>query len=88
MSEISIELDDKKEVIDQENNFSLLIAMERKGLAVKYGCLMGVCGVCELRVIEGMSNVEYFTEHIIDLTEDSILPCCCIAKGNIKLNSI
>lgn len=81
---INIELDNKKDLINQDKHFSLLIAMERSNFPVKYGCLMGVCGACELKVVEGKDNLEYFEEPMFDTSGDIAYPCCCKANGDVK----
>jgi ferredoxin len=88
MSEIKIKLDNKEVTINQKDHFSLLIAMEKSKLPVEYGCLMGVCGVCEIKVSKGKENIEYFEKPMLDMDKDSILPCCCVANGDIELKNV
>ena len=88
MRDIKIKLDDQEIKVNKDEHFSLLTAMERNKLPIKYGCLMGVCGVCEVKVVKGMDNIEYFEEPMLELDKDSIFPCCCKAKGNVELKNI
>jgi ferredoxin len=74
--------------IEPDNEISLLISMERKGMNVQYGCLIGVCQACELKITKGKENVEYFEDPIFDTDGDLIYPCCCKIKGNVELEKI
>lgn len=65
----------------------LLIHLESQGMPVKFGCLMGVCGVCTMKVLSGKENIILSDEHIIDLDEDEILLCCSKINGNVSLSS-
>ncbi len=85
MSKIKVEYEDKNVEIDQKKYLSLLIAMENNNMSVEYGCLMGVCGVCEMKVEEGMDNIEYFEEPMVEPEKGNIIHCCWTAKGDIKL---
>lgn len=85
MSKVKIEYEGKKIEVNQDKYLSLLIAMENNKMSVEYGCLMGVCGVCEMKVEEGIDNVEYFEEPMVEPEKGNIIPCCCKAKGDIKL---
>lgn len=88
MSKEKITLDGKLIQINQEEHFSLLLAMEKNNLNVEYSCLMGVCGACEVKVCKGNENIKYFEEPMLDLEEDSILPCCCTITGDVELKNI
>jgi ferredoxin len=78
----------REEKIDPESEISLLICMERKKMDVQYGCLIGVCEACALKITKGKDNIEYFEEPILDIDGDIIYPCCCKIKGDIEVEKI
>jgi ferredoxin len=85
MTKIKINYKDNEIEVNQDKYISLLIAMENNKMPVEYGCLIGVCGACEMKVDEGMDNIEYFEEPMIEPEKGNIIPCCCKAKGDVKL---
>lgn len=83
-----IKLDENVVVIDPDKDFNLLLSMESQGLDVNIGCTVGVCEVCKLRVVEGMENLKEINEHLYELEDDEILPCCMRATGDVVLEKI
>jgi ferredoxin len=80
-----IKLNEQEITLDNDAKYNLLSRMEAKGLPVTYGCLMGACGVCKLKVKKGMENIQVVTEPIIELESDEFLPCCSEINGDIEL---
>jgi ferredoxin len=81
-----ITIDNKTiEVVGKNNN--LLIYLEEQGMPVKFGCLMGVCGICKLKVLKGQENIVMSNDHIIELKKDEILLCCSKLNGDATLTS-
>ena len=54
-------------------------------MPVKYGCLMGICGVCKLKIVQGKESIVFNDEGIIELEKDEFLPCCSKINGDVEL---
>ncbi|MFT5881484.1 MAG: ferredoxin [Moritella sp.] len=68
--------------VEPQDN-SLLDTLERTGHQVEYQCRQGYCGACRIPLLSG--TVSYQTEPLAAITPGSILPCCCLAEGDIRL---
>tara|TARA_B100001245_G_C22844779_1_gene406111 strand:- start:720 stop:977 length:258 start_codon:yes stop_codon:yes gene_type:complete len=75
----------KHEAYIDNGTDNLLIALEEKGMPVKYGCLMGICGVCKLKIVQGKESIVFNDEGIIELEKDEFLPCCSKINGDVEL---
>mgnify|MGYP003366506685 FL=1 len=62
---------------------SLLVALESHQVEVEYQCRAGYCGSCRCRLLAG--QVTWLTEPLAFIQEGEILPCCCMAQGDIEL---
>ena len=62
---------------------SLLESLEQQGVDVHYHCREGYCGACRSKLISG--QVEYLTDPLAFIDDDEILPCCCKALSDIKI---
>lgn len=84
MHKITIDNQDYYVDDDQQN---LLIALQNQRAPVKYGCLIGVCGVCALTITDNNKNVEYLPNYdpLYPTDGNTIYPCCCKSTGNLKL---
>jgi ferredoxin len=69
--------------VEPQDN-SLLDTLERTGHQVEYQCRQGYCGACRTPLLSG--KVSYQTEPLAAITPDAILPCCCLAEGDIRLD--
>ena len=69
------------DVIDVEENTSIVDAIEEAGVPI--GCSNGVCGTCEVEVLEGMKNLNEMTEEEEDLGMEGNkrLGCQCQLTG-------
>ena len=67
--------------IDVEENVKIVDAIEEAGVPI--GCSNGVCGTCEVEVIEGMDNLNEITEEEEDLGMEGNkrLGCQCQLTG-------
>ena len=75
--------DEEIELSDGEN---IVETIEEAGVPI--GCSNGVCGTCEVEVLEGMENLNNPTEEEEDLGMEGNkrLGCQCIVKqGAVKL---
>ena len=57
-------------------------------LGVPFGCESGLCATCEIEVIEGMKNLEPYSDQEKELRMDGNrrLACQCVLKqGDIKI---
>lgn len=82
-----VTLNDKSIFIDPIKDSNLLIKLENEGFKVKYGCLAGVCGVCKLKVVEGINNIIQDDDHIVNLKENEVLLCCSKLTGDIVFSN-
>ena len=74
------------EEIDIEDGSKIVETIEEAGVPI--GCSNGVCGTCEVEVLEGMENLNEMTEEEEDLgmEGDKRLGCQCeIKSGTVKL---
>ena len=67
--------------IEVEENVKIVDAIEEAGVPI--GCSNGVCGTCEVEVIEGMNNLNEMTEEEEDLGMEGNkrLGCQCQLSG-------
>ena len=75
--------DEEFEITDGEK---ILETIEESGVPI--GCSNGVCGTCEVEVIEGMKNLNELTEEEEDLGMEGNkrLGCQCVIKSDaVKL---
>jgi len=74
------------EEIEIEDGKKIVESIEEAGVPI--GCSNGVCGTCEVEVLEGMENLNEMTEEEEDLgmEGDKRLGCQCeIKSGTVKL---
>ena len=75
----TVELSDGKNIVE---------SIEELGVPI--GCSNGVCGTCEVEVLDGMDNLNALTEEEEDLGMEGNkrLGCqCVIQKGEVVLES-
>ncbi len=69
-----------------EDGKSIVKACEKLG--VRFSCYEGMCGTCEVEVLEGADNLSDFTdeEENMGLSKPKRLACMCSLKhGNVKI---
>ena len=74
------------EEIEVKPNEKIVDAIEEAGVPI--GCSNGVCGTCEVEVLEGAENLNDLTEEEEDLGMEGNkrLGCqCTIKSGTVKL---
>ncbi|MCW8108112.1 class I ribonucleotide reductase maintenance protein YfaE [Alteromonas ponticola] len=62
---------------------TLLESLESASIDIHFHCREGFCGACRTQLLEG--EVDYTTDPLAYIDDDEILPCCCVAKSNIKI---
>ena len=70
------------EEIEVENNTRIVDSIEEAGVPI--GCSNGVCGTCEVEIIEGMENLNELTEEEEDMGMEGNkrLGCMCQLTGD------
>ena len=79
-----LSMDDQE--IEIPDNESLMPHAEQLG--IYFGCQDGNCGVCEVEIIEGVENLNEFTEKEkeFSLLKNHRLACQCrIKKGLVRI---
>lgn len=74
------------EEIEVEDGVKIVDAIEEAGVPI--GCSNGVCGTCEIEVIEGMENFSERNQEETDLgmAGNKRLGCqCVINSGTVKI---
>ncbi len=77
-----IHLDDQTRLACLKDK-TLLESLEAHQVEVHFQCREGFCGACRTKLIEG--QVDYLTDPLAFIDDDEILPCCCVAKSDLKL---
>lgn len=69
-------------------NDSLLIAMEKAGIAVPARCRSGICGFCHSRLVEGKVYVPKSVDgrRMADLDYGYVHPCCTFPLSDVTLD--
>ena len=69
--------------IDIKDNTKIVDTIEEEGIPI--GCSNGVCGTCEVEVLEGMEKLNEVTEEEEDLGMEGNkrLGCQCIIKTGV-----
>jgi ferredoxin len=76
--------EDKEEIV--EDGKSINKACENFG--VSFGCYSGLCGSCEIEILEGEDNLSELTdeEENLRISKPKRLACMCNLKhGNVKI---
>lgn len=67
------------------DNESILEFAEDNGIEMPSGCRAGNCGTCQVAVRSG--EVNYTSEHDVDIEDGSCLTCISVPKGNLVLDA-
>ena len=69
-----------------EPSETLLAALERTGHRVEFQCRSGYCGACRLTLASGNDDaLHYPVSPLAVIKPSQLLPCCCEARGDIRL---
>ncbi|MDP3613888.1 MAG: 2Fe-2S iron-sulfur cluster-binding protein [Rubrivivax sp.] len=63
---------------------TLLATLEEAGLAPESECRAGTCGLCRMKLAAG--EVTWLLDTELALKRDEILPCICVAAGDLQLH--
>ena len=82
---LTVILDGEKHAVPCRDNETVLVAMERAGLAARSVCHTGRCGFCRSRVLAGEYTVEsrHDTRTDDDKAAGIICPCCTYPESDI-----
>jgi len=84
---LKVEILDKKMVVPAKSGESLLVAMERAGIAAPSLCRSGECGFCRSRLMSG----DFYTPTDMDYRRQAdveygyIHPCCTFPTGDMHI---
>jgi dimethylamine monooxygenase subunit B len=78
----SVYLQKSKKMIEVPKNRSLLEVLRENEIPIPYSCKMGICGTCEVDVIDG--NVLHFDSFLTDEEKKSKL-LACVSRGVSQL---
>ena len=65
--------------IDVEENVRIVDAIEEAGVPI--GCSNGVCGTCEVEILDGMQHLNDMTEEDLGMEGNKRLGCQCELSG-------
>lgn len=71
------------QVIEHNNQNSLLSSLEKAGYPHEFQCRSGYCGACRAKLIEG--QVSYPTPPLAFIGKNDVLLCCCRAETNLVI---
>lgn len=63
---------------------TLLATLEQAGLAPGSECRARTCGLCRMKL--AASEVKWLLDTELALKRDKILPCICVAAGELQLH--
>lgn len=64
---------------------TLLATLEEADLAPESECRAGTCGLCRMKLAAG--EVKWLLDTELALKRDEILPCICVAAGDLRLRA-
>ncbi len=84
---LRVEMQGKRETIQARSGESILVAMERAGIAAPSSCRSGECGFCRSRVVSGSYYIPEGLDYrrMADLKLGYIHPCCTFAAGDLHI---
>ncbi|MBR2523743.1 MAG: 2Fe-2S iron-sulfur cluster binding domain-containing protein [Clostridiales bacterium] len=84
---LTVSLPDRKVTIPANGDESILVALERAGIAAKSSCRSGECGLCRTRLKSGSIFVPPAAEHrrAADIKDGFIHPCCTFPDGDCHI---
>lgn len=85
---LTINIRDKKYVIDAKNNETLMTSMERAGILAPSRCRSGVCGYCHSRKVSGKCYIPEKNDgrRKADLKFGYIHPCCTYPESDMEID--
>lgn len=68
--------------IESDNNSTLLLQLEVKGISVFTECRSGYCGACSTKLVNGVVS---YKEEPVSFKAGHVLVCCAIAHTDVTL---
>ncbi|VTP61486.1 2Fe-2S ferredoxin YfaE [Serratia rubidaea] len=78
----SLTIDYQGQVFSGNNQQILLEQLEQQGIRVPYSCRAGICGTCQMTLVNG--EVAPLTKSAV-ANDGTILSCSCIPKSDLTL---
>jgi len=71
----------------EEDEISLFDLHRREILPIVFGCRIGQCGICKIKILKGLENINKKTKAEKSFTDESNerLACQCLIKGDIEI---
>ncbi|HRS20652.1 MAG TPA: 2Fe-2S iron-sulfur cluster-binding protein, partial [Clostridia bacterium] len=84
---IKVDMWGKKKTVQARSGESILVALERAGIAVPSICRSGECGYCRSRLVSGSYYIPDGFDHrrMADLKFGYIHPCCTFPTGDLSI---
>ena len=83
---LTVHMRDEVFNLKAKENETILIAMEKAGLAAPSRCRSGVCGFCHSRLIKGTYKVIADSRRIADKEFNFIHPCCSYPTSDLEID--
>ena len=86
VTKASFNLSFNGEVVEGNNQNTLLKQAESNGISISFGCRAGICGACQIKLVSG----EVLRESELPLSEEDkangiILACSCIPQSDLEI---
>jgi len=84
---LRVDMHGKRKVIQAKSGESILVAMERAGIAAPSRCRSGECGFCRSRLVSGSYYIPKGLDYrrMADLKLGYIHPCCTFAASDLHI---
>ncbi len=69
-----------------QSHGTVMESFEKEHVEHRSQCKSGLCGACKVKLKKG--NVHYVDEPLGFTREGEILPCVCVADGDIEIESL
>jgi len=75
--EYSVTLSETSKTIPCSSNSSILVAIQKQGIAVPFACSMGMCGTCRVKMTEGTVDMDAQGGLLKSHEEEGYILTCC-----------
>ncbi|MFC0309071.1 class I ribonucleotide reductase maintenance protein YfaE [Gallibacterium trehalosifermentans] len=84
MKVFQVQLVQRQQVLQHDNQQSLLENLEQHNIPHEYQCRSGYCGACRTKLLQG--KVSYRQPPLAFLQSNEILLCCCQVESDLILD--